>query len=461
MFSLFGFGACKKKKRVVRRRKPCRTRRFRRSNVAGSSCNIKKKADCLANQYCNYVSGGQGCKYIPGGRDLEMAAGGMMPTTPSSAPSVSMSGDEDLGAYADAAGITFFGRKTRCDKGKKRRRVTRRKTPCRRRPYFSRANVPGSSCNIENEEDCFANPYCTYAKGGQGCRYLPHGRQMEMDAGGMMSSPSSAPSVSMSGDEDLGAYAEAAGITFFGRRRARKCSVPRRRRTCRRRSTKRRYNVSGSPCNKLRKGACYSAGCTYSKRGCRRSATYKPRAVTAFGRRCSSSRRRYNVAGSPCNKLRKGACKTAGCTYSKRGCRRSATYKPRTPGAARKSYSKARKPAARKSAARSYSRPASGDSRTGSDACRLRKNEKDCGSNPNCIYTASGCRRKGGVGSKGDVYEGPSRENGYGRKKLPKAFVKKCRKYGIKTTRKVGRKRVPKSMTDLKRQLKRAMRARR
>ena len=282
MFSLFGFGACKKKKRVVRRRKPCRTRRFRRSNVAGSSCNIKKKADCLANQYCNYVSGGQGCKYIPGGRDLEMSAGGMM-STPSSAPSsvpsiseVAMSGDEDLGAYAEAAGITFFGRKTRCDKGKKRRRVTRRKTPCRRRPYFSRANVPGSSCNIDNEEDCFANPYCTYAKGGQGCRYLPHGRQMEMDAGGMMSTstPSSVPSVSevaISGDEDLGAYAEAAGITFFGRRRARKCSAPRRR------STKRRYNVAGSPCNKLRKGACKTSGCTYSKRGCRRSATYKPR----------------------------------------------------------------------------------------------------------------------------------------------------------------------------------------
>ncbi len=78
-----------------------------------------------------------------------------------------------------------------------------------------------------------------------------------------------------------------------------------------------------------------------------------------------------------------------------------------------------------------------------------------CQSNPNCAHTRRGCRRRGGTATKGVVYEGPSMQ--YGRK-LPKAFVKKCRKHGIKTTRKVGSRRVPKKMSVLKRQLKKKMR---
>ena len=39
-----------------------------------------------------------------------------------------------------------------------------------------------------------------------------------------------------------------------------------------RRKTKRRYNVPGSPCNRLRKNKCRSTtGCTHTKRGCRRA----------------------------------------------------------------------------------------------------------------------------------------------------------------------------------------------
>jgi hypothetical protein len=46
-------------------------------------------------------------------------------------------------------------------------------------------------------------------------------------------------------------------------------------------------------------------------------------------------------------------------------------------------------------------------------------------------------------------------------KKLPKAFVRKCQKYGVKTTIKRGKKRIQKKMSVLKKQLRRAMRSRR
>ncbi len=363
MFS-FLFGAKKRKKsRCSKKRTTRRRSYFRRSNVAGSSCNIRKRADCLAKPFCNYVRGGQGCKYIAGGRELEAGMGGMA----SPAPDFSMSGDENLGAFAEEAGISFFGRRRRCGRPRKVRR---------RRPYFRRSNVAGSSCNIRKRADCLAKPFCNYVNGGQGCKYIPGGRQLEAGMSGGMGAPAS--DFSMSGDEDLGAFAEEAGIAFFGRRR-RRCGSRK----------PRRYNVSGSSCNRLRKNACKSAGCTYTKRGCRRKATYKLR-ESSFGRRKCVRRRRksrkmYNVKGSSCNSLKKAECKAAGCTYTKRGCRRKAVYKLR------------------------------------------------------------------------DVSK-----SGFGKsKKLPKSFVKKCRKYGVKTTMKRGHKRVQKSMSVLKKQLRRAMRSRR
>ena len=45
-------------------------------------------------------------------------------------------------------------------------------------------------------------------------------------------------------------------------------------------------------------------------------------------RRKTTRRRRYNVPGSPCNKLRKRVCSSnPNCTYTKRGCRRRNTKK--------------------------------------------------------------------------------------------------------------------------------------
>ena len=100
-----------------------------------------------------------------------------------------------------------------------------------------------------------------------------------------------------------------------------------------------------------------------------------------------------------------------------------------------------------------------------------RKSKKVCRSTPNCTYTKRGCRRRSGT-RKGVVYEGPSlpgfgkrrkstkrRKSSKHHKKLPKALLRKCRKLKIKTTVKKGKKRVPKSLTQLKRQIARKMRS--
>ena len=176
-----------------------------------------------------------------------------------------------------------------------------------------------------------------------------------------------------------------------------------------------------SACTGLRKNVCNnSSTCKYvKKRGCRRKnikagytmsgnddlGSYADAAgITFFGRRRTTvRRRRYNVKGSPCNKLRRGVCK----------------------------------------------------------------------SNPNCSYTKRGCRRRRGT-SKGLVYQGPSLSS-FGRRKarkvhkarrsrkvrkLPKKIVKLCRKLKIKCTKKVGKHRVQRSLTDLKRMIKKRMKNR-
>jgi hypothetical protein len=96
-----------------------------------------------------------------------------------------------------------------------------------------------------------------------------------------------------------------------------------------------------------------------------------------------------------------------------------------------------------------------------SSSCnRLKK--KTCRSNPNCNYTKRGCRRRKRTKS-GAIYQGPSLAFGKRRRKTvhrkavrkpPAALLKRCRKYHIKTTKKVGKHRVYKSVTVLKKLLK-------
>jgi len=119
-----------------------------------------------------------------------------------------------------------------------------------------------SACSRLKKKSCNKSPLCHYTK-GRGCR---------------RKSAKKAPSYSMSADEDLGSYANEAGISFFGLKSRRR----------------RHYNVPGSVCNKLKKNVCRSSpSCTYTRRGCRRRSGTKKGLVyegpsLAFGkkRRC-------------------------------------------------------------------------------------------------------------------------------------------------------------------------------
>ena len=153
-------------------------------------------------------------------------------------------GQPDGSLYA--VGAPFYGYKNPISAFGKKRRVRR-------------YNVAGSQCNQLSERICKGNPNCTYTRNG--CRR----RSGTATTGVVYEGPSlqfgkkrrsakckrvtklvckrrkskrrnskSKPNVvvnesyrepasgySMSGDDDIGAYAEAAGISFFGRRRRR------------------------------------------------------------------------------------------------------------------------------------------------------------------------------------------------------------------------------------------------
>ena len=104
-----------------------------------------------------------------------------------------------------------------------------------------------SACSRLKKAKCNHSPMCSYVK-GRGCR---------------RKSAKKSPGYVMSGDEDLGSYGDEAGISFFGRRR---------------------YNVTGSPCNRLRKKVCRSnPNCSYTKRGCRRRTGTKTKGLVFEG----------------------------------------------------------------------------------------------------------------------------------------------------------------------------------
>ena len=137
-------------------------------------------------------------------------------------------------------------------------------------------------------------------------------------------------------------------FNFFGLKIGRKRKCVKRRKMCASRRP-RRYNVPGSPCNRLKHADCRSnMSCNYTKRGCRRKRinslnglkdySMMPKLDTSagdyairmggaldFGRRRV---RRYNVSVSPCNRLTKKVCRSnPNCNYTKKGCRRRAGTK--------------------------------------------------------------------------------------------------------------------------------------
>jgi hypothetical protein len=303
-------------------------RKGRRYNVTGSNCNRLKKRTCKSNPNCSYTR--RGCRR--------------------------RTGTATKGVVYEGPSLEF---------GKRRRR---------------RYNVAGSPCNGLNKRVCVSSANCRFTK--RGCRR----RSKTMVYEG--------PSLE------------------FGRKRRKTRKVRRR-----------RYNVAGSSCNKLKKRTCQSnPNCSYTRRGCRRRTGTATKGVVyegpslEFGKR---RRRRYNVAGSPCNGLNKRVCvSSANCRYTKRGCRRRSktmVYE----GPSLEFGRKTRK-------VRRYRRY----NVAGSPCNKLRK--RKCVSSANCRYTKRGCRRR----SKSMVYEGPSLEFGKRRRR-----VSRRRKVRRVTRRRVTRRR--------------------
>jgi hypothetical protein len=102
----------------------------------------------------------------------------------------------------------------------------------------------------------------------------------------------------------------------------------------------------------------------------------------------------------------------------------------------------------------------------GSPCNRLTK--RICKGNANCTYTKRGCRRRSGTVKDKLVYYGPNLQFGKRRrrkgckskgptKKLPAKIRKLCKRLKIKTTKRVGGRRVCKSIKTIMKQIKKRM----
>jgi len=165
----------------------------------------------------------------------------------------------------------------------------------------------------------------------------------------------------------------------------------------------RRYNVSGSPCNKLKKRVCRSSpNCSYTRRGCRRRKGTKSGAMVYEGPALQFGKRknRYLVPYPVCNKLNKRVClSNPNCKYMRGRCRRRSSTNSKMYQGPSLAFGKRR---------RRYN--------VAGSACNKLK-KRVCQSSPNCSYTKRGCRRRSGTKSGAMVYEGPSLQ--FGRSDLP------------------------------------------
>jgi len=161
-----------------------------------------------------------------------------------------------------------------------------------------------------------------------------------------------------------------------------------------------------------------------------------PMLPSAFGKRL----RRYNVSGSPCNKLRKRVCRSSpNCSYTKRGCRRRSGTK---------------------SGAMVYEGPSlafgsntgckSGDVKCIRDFYNQLNKSKAKPTSGNVRKLINSYEKMNKIGKRRKVKS--SRRKSV--RKPPAALLKRCRKYRIKTTIKRGKHRVYKSATVLKKLIK-------
>jgi hypothetical protein len=238
-----------------------RRRAKRRIVSSNPVCRLRKKKDCKLNPDCRYVSGRRvyGCASRP----VKLPYPWEVPVIPEQDNEMAgFAQGEDMDAYLNEAGISFFGNRYR-----------------RRSPRVTRINSSNPVCRRQKKKDCNLTPGCKYQRRKlrgnriiRGCATLPVKLPYPWD------SPSMVPDFSMNQGEDMDGYLGEAGISFFGSRR-------------RRRSGKVSKIKSNSPCgNKKKKDCKATPGCGYTSykrkgrriRGCRRKRSYQKR-TTTFG----------------------------------------------------------------------------------------------------------------------------------------------------------------------------------
>jgi hypothetical protein len=309
-----------------------------------------------------------------------------------------------------------------------------------------RYNVPGSHCNKLKKRTCKRTSGCSYTR-RRGCGrrvgpkvYSPDNSDFSSyvsNAPYSMPAPAAEPEYSLSGDEDLGSYADEAGITFFGRRRRRSSFGARR--STRRRSTRRKTTRRRSTRRKT------------TRRKVSRRKTTRRRSTRRKVSRRKHTRRYKKSSRSGCSMLKKSSCEASSmCEYVKRrGCKRKMVHKSH-PGYSMKSMDDDDNLAA-------YDAEA-GFTWMGRKKCPKGKRGAKCRA-ARRRYRKKAHRKAKRSHRKGK--RSHRRKSSFGKtcRKLPKSLVKKARKAGIKTTKKVGSHRVQKSMSLLKRQIARRMRS--
>ena len=174
-------------------------------------------------------------------------------------------------------------------------------------------------------------------------------------------------------------------------------------------------------------------------------------------------KKRYNVPGSPCNNVKRKQCKaTSYCNYvTGHGCRRSKFFNTLYPGSMLSSPSARPSmipsppplPQFRRSGASAVPK-FRGASPSLKDAIAQRRYMLDNEEDP-IQQSDLNLDELLGISSFGKMRRRRRRRaNG----KIPAKILKLCKRLGIKTTRKVGRKRVRNTLKTLKQQIKRKMR---
>jgi hypothetical protein len=325
---LFGASKCKRKSRKnVKKIKSCKPRRY---NVKGSPCNRLSKTSCRSKKYCNYTK--RGCRraknYAQMDEYIAVMGTPVSPVVAQVALNASLSGEKpeeivknvieastQAGGNQDEVAAVAVSAAINAGASNPEQVVTKVMVDQGTDPVFAKDIVEQvfSRQNSVIPGEVFYNappalpppppPAFKTVPGRAGLNAIPL-RKKEMSKEekerrekviiiGDIAKQAQAKQQEMAlrrSQRLLEKEAEAAASGFGS-----SCKpVRRRKRTC---GKPRRYNVPDSSCNKLRKNACKTSGCTYTKRGCRRTAGYR---MSSFGNDISCKSLNPNVNYNDC-----------------------------------------------------------------------------------------------------------------------------------------------------------------